>query len=135
MMPTHKRIDRGQTLPTFAPVRGNETELVSIRKQLIEIRELLVELLHHHGHERAGSHYGALLTTKEKLIRLDQAIMFVWGKSVTKDKDSARIHTEILQRWATSGMNGVVLETSMRRGKWVTSREAVERFQHAVGFR
>jgi hypothetical protein len=42
--------------------------------------------------------------------------------------ESRRAHVGILELFATQGLNGVILETTVKGKKWRTSREAVERF-------
>jgi hypothetical protein len=69
-----------------------------------------------------------LVIDQEKLICLEDAVTLVWGKSAAEKPESRRAHTGILEIFATSGLNGVVLETTLKRKKWHTSCEAVERF-------
>jgi hypothetical protein len=42
------------------------------------------------------------------------------------------IHAEILQSWATKGLGGRVLEATVHKDRWYTSREAIERFDQRV---
>lgn len=71
---------------------------------------------------------GPLILGGEKLIRLEEAVALVWGKSAAAKPESRRAHAGILELFATQGLNGVILETTMKLKKWHTSREAVERF-------
>ena len=111
---------------------ATEIRLESIEERLIEMREMLVALLQQGGDERAGAKYGQLLFGQESLIPLSEAIGIVWGKTVTKDAESAQAHEEILKGWCTHGIGGIVLETTISRGHWMTSRKAVARFQAAL---
>lgn len=114
----------------------SERQLDHLQWQVTELRRLLVELMLHHGLERAGSRGGPVLLGKEKKIKLSEAVPLVWSKSAAKSQESLHSHTEILKLWATLGMNGVVLETTVTGKTWYTSREAVSRFnEQAFGRR
>lgn len=99
-----------------------------LQRQLIELRELLVELMQHQGIGRAGARSGRLIWNREKKVPLSTAVELVWGKHAARKKESLEAHIGILELWATKGMNGIVLETTEISGKAVTSREAVRRF-------
>jgi hypothetical protein len=104
---------------------GDPAEL---RRLVVEVREMLVQIRHDQGDTRAGAREGPLILGGEKLIRLEDAVGLVWGKTAAATPDSRRAHVGILELFATQGLNGVILETTVKWKKWHTSREAVERF-------
>jgi hypothetical protein len=57
------------------------------------------------------------------LIRLEDAVTLVWGKSAAAESESRWAHASILELFATQGLNGVILETVEKWKKWHTSRE------------
>lgn len=125
------------SLPARVPsvsTNSLEAEIKALRRELHEVREMVVELLHRHGNQCAGARGGKLLWDRERRISLEEAAKLVWGKSVAKEAESLRIHAEILKSWAAKGLNGNVLESNVSRGKWYTSQEAVNRFLDQSGF-
>jgi hypothetical protein len=96
---------------------------------VVELRELVVELMHHQGLERAGARGGGILLSKEERIPLSDGVAMIWGRAAAKTTQGLATHTSILKLWATKGMNGVVLETEARGERWFTTREAVQRFK------
>jgi len=122
--------------PPNAPGPGTDSSrdqvIADLRFQIIEIRELVVQLLQHHGYEDAGMRGGRISIDSEKRITLQEAATFIWSKSVAKNPESLRMHAEILRGWATKGLGGRVLEATVRRNRWYTSREAVERFERQL---
>jgi hypothetical protein len=89
---------------------------------------MLVTIRHDQGDSRAGARTGPLILGREELIPLEGAVALVWGKSAAKKPESRQAHTSILELFATRGLDGVILETTVKWKKWYTSREAVERF-------
>jgi hypothetical protein len=112
-------------LPSADTGTGDQSDL---RQLVVEVREMLVQIRRNQGDTRAGSREGPLVLGSEKLIRLEDAVSLVWGKSAAADAESRRVHAGILELFATEGLNGVILETRVKSKKWHTSREAVERF-------
>ena len=104
---------------------GDQSDL---RQLIVEVREMLVQIRQAQGDTRAGAREGPLILGDEKVIRLEDAVALVWGKSVAAGPQSRRAYAGILELFATQGLNGVVLETIVKWKKWHTSREAVERF-------
>lgn len=101
---------------------------VELRRLVVEVREMLVQIRQNQGDVRAGAREGPLILGGEKLIRLEEAVALVWGKSAAAKPEGRRAHAGILELFATQGLNGVILETIVKWKKWHTSREAVERF-------
>lgn len=102
--------------------------LTELRQLVVEVREMLVQIRHDQGDARAGARDGPLILGKEPLIRLEDAVALVWGSSAARTPEGRHAHAGILELFATKGLNGVVLETTVKRKRWHTSREAVERF-------
>lgn len=126
-----RRSQRPHPEPTpTRPAAGPDvqSQLADIQRQLIELRELVIELLQHHGFERAGARGVQILRGGEEKIPLSDAVELVWGRSAAQTPESVENHTGILRLFATKGVNGAVLETEFSRGRWFTSREAVQRF-------
>lgn len=119
--------------PGTVTATTSDRDLADLRRQIIEIREFLVQLLHHHGYSEAGMRGARISLNHEKPITLEEAAKLFWGKSVAKNPESLRVHAEILQSWTTKGLGGRVLEANVRKGRWYTSREAVERFEQQLG--
>ena len=103
-------------------------DLTELRRLVVEVREMLVKIRHDQGDVRAGARDGPLILGREELIPLEDAVALVWGKSAAKKPESRQAHTGILELFATKGLDGVILETTVKWKKWYTSREAVERF-------
>ena len=112
----------------LVPSDDTPDAISELRRLMLEVREMVVQIRHDQGDVRAGARAGSILIRNEQLIPLEDAVGLVWGKSVAADPMSRRAHTSILELFATKGLNGVVLETTVRSEKWHTSREAVERF-------
>src|SRR5579863_5432076 len=90
----------------LGPQASNDRSIEELRLQIVEIRELLIELLKHHGHEDAAMRSGQILLNLEKRITLEEAAKLFWGNSLAKDKANLRIHADILQSWATKAETG-----------------------------
>jgi hypothetical protein len=104
-----------------------------LRDEVHEIREMLATLLSHHKWEWTDlPPRPSLFSDDEDRISLEDAVSIFWGKSAAKDAESRGIHADLLKRWAIAGMNGVLLEAETVRGKWYTSRQAVQRFQRKL---
>lgn len=135
-MPRHNPDEHNdQHTPTIPAQVRAEPSLHELTSSIWELRQMLVELLHRQGDDRAGARTGQLLFGKEKKIKLVEAVGMVWGRSAMRDPESRSAHEEILRRFATRGIDGIVLETVVSRNNWVTSLEAVERFCSQLGFR
>jgi hypothetical protein len=119
-------------LNELTPVSAAADATAAQHAQLIEIRELLIDLLQKQGDERAGARLAPLAFSREKSVTMEQAAKLFWGKSVAKDAESLEVHVGFLKGWATKGLNGVVLETQLFHNKWVTSRQAVDRFKKGI---
>lgn len=110
-------------------IERNTEATAELRRFMVEVREMLVQLLHDKGDARAGARDGPLILGSETLIRLEDSVGLVWGASTARNPDSREAHVGILELFATKGLNGVILETTVHRKEWHTSREAVERFK------
>jgi hypothetical protein len=62
-------------------------------------------------------------TTTESLISLPEALKFL-----PPGRRNKRPHLSTLIRWINDGVNGIHLEAVRLGGRWVTSREAIQRF-------
>src|SRR5438128_2214980 len=61
--------------------------------------------------------------TQEPPISLAEA-----AKSIPSGRGAKRTHISTVFRWISRGVSGVRLEALRLGGRWVTSREAVQRF-------
>jgi hypothetical protein len=95
---------------------------------VVDLRELVVELMAHQGIEWAGRRPGRISLNRERKIPLEEAAVLFWPSLAKADAAAREMQLGGLRLFATLGMCGVVLETEVRRGKLVTSREAVRRF-------
>lgn len=127
---------RSSTTPSPAPGIGTEAlcdrTIKDLQRQITEIRELVVQLLHHHGYAEAGMRGGRIPLNGEKRITFEEAAKLFLGKSVGKGPVSLRIHADILRGWATKGLAGRVLDATIHKDRWYTSGEAVKRFEEQL---
>lgn len=126
--PRRRQQSPGDAPPAIDTRTKTERQLDDLQWQITELRQLLVELMQHQGLDQAGTRGDPVQLGKETKIKLSEAVPLVWSKSAAKTPDSLRSHTEILKLFATQGLNGVVLETTVSGKNWYTSREAVSRF-------
>jgi hypothetical protein len=64
--------------------------------------------------------------TREKAISLKDAAMMIPGM------EGKAVHWRTVWKWAYYGLRGVLLETAMVGGRRVTTKEALQRFSHAI---
>ena len=113
--------------------KTQEQQIAEVRDEIHEIREMLVTLLTRQGYRWEDMPPRPnLFAGHEDRIPLEEAVRIFWGKSAAKDPESLSIHADFLRHWATTGLNGVLLEKELVAGKWYTSREAVRRFQEKL---